>query len=628
MTIRIKKPVTFKRNQKITAKNILRYDPGYLFRNNEVGVWYDPSDLSTMFQDSNGSIPVTGMEQPVGLVLDKSRGLVLGSELVSNPGGPFTATTGWTGGNGASLSTVSEKLRVSGNNATAYPRAYTSVSTVVGKTYKLVVSASIVSGTGTGAYAIKADNTAVTTNAVYGNSTFIATATTTYVGVQADTANNVFDITSISVREVLGNHAYQTTNSARPVLSARYNLLTRTEEFDNAIWTKGGITVTANSTAAPNGAMTAELAVQNSGQSFISINSPAISLVPSLAYRFSCYMKDAGATSAVLRMSASDNNRRAEFNLSTGTVTFTGSAITATSISSVGNGWYLCSITGLANSASETMSIFPSSWGAVGNGTSGIYIWGADLRVANEASTLPPYQRVGNPTAGSSTAAGNADYDTVGFLPYLRFDGVDDSLVTSTINPGTVDKAQVFMGVRKLSDTNTGFICNFGNPYNSNFGSFTIAGPRESNVEFGGTVFAGVYNDYSIDNSTYSAPITVFNTTTMDISNDVIELRINGRLAVKTSNDSGTNNFSSYRFYVGRLEGALLPFNGRIYSLVLRFSSTNLDTNRLLNTEKWVSGKTGIPYTVNIDRVFSEILFDRSENTIEDVSNSTIVSKR
>ena len=43
-----------------------------LFASGEQGVWYDPSDLSTMYQDAAGTIPVTGMEQPVGKILDKS----------------------------------------------------------------------------------------------------------------------------------------------------------------------------------------------------------------------------------------------------------------------------------------------------------------------------------------------------------------------------------------------------------------------------------------------------------------------------------------------------------------------------------------------------------------------------
>jgi len=36
------------------------------------GAWFDPEDLSTMFQDAAGTTPVTALEQPVGLWLDKS----------------------------------------------------------------------------------------------------------------------------------------------------------------------------------------------------------------------------------------------------------------------------------------------------------------------------------------------------------------------------------------------------------------------------------------------------------------------------------------------------------------------------------------------------------------------------
>ena len=48
------------------------FSPVTLFANGEQGVWYDPSDLSTLFQDSAGTTPVTADSQPVGLALDKS----------------------------------------------------------------------------------------------------------------------------------------------------------------------------------------------------------------------------------------------------------------------------------------------------------------------------------------------------------------------------------------------------------------------------------------------------------------------------------------------------------------------------------------------------------------------------
>ena len=43
-----------------------------LFKNGEQGFFYDPNDLSTMFQDAAGTIPVTDVGQPVGRILDKS----------------------------------------------------------------------------------------------------------------------------------------------------------------------------------------------------------------------------------------------------------------------------------------------------------------------------------------------------------------------------------------------------------------------------------------------------------------------------------------------------------------------------------------------------------------------------
>ena len=43
-----------------------------LFTSGEQGFAYDPNDLTTLYQDAAGSIPVTGAGQPVGLMRDKS----------------------------------------------------------------------------------------------------------------------------------------------------------------------------------------------------------------------------------------------------------------------------------------------------------------------------------------------------------------------------------------------------------------------------------------------------------------------------------------------------------------------------------------------------------------------------
>lgn len=48
------------------------FSPALLFSNGESGAIYDPSDLTTLFQDSAGTIPVTTDGEPVGRINDKS----------------------------------------------------------------------------------------------------------------------------------------------------------------------------------------------------------------------------------------------------------------------------------------------------------------------------------------------------------------------------------------------------------------------------------------------------------------------------------------------------------------------------------------------------------------------------
>lgn len=48
------------------------WSPTILFAAGEQGVWLDPSDFSTLFQDSAGTTSVTAVGQPVGKILDKS----------------------------------------------------------------------------------------------------------------------------------------------------------------------------------------------------------------------------------------------------------------------------------------------------------------------------------------------------------------------------------------------------------------------------------------------------------------------------------------------------------------------------------------------------------------------------
>lgn len=173
--------------------------------------------------------------------------------------------------------------------------------------------------------------------------------------------------------------------------------------------------------------------------------------------------------------------------------------------------------------------------------------------------------------------------------PYLLFDGVDDSMVTPTITPG-VDKAQVFAGMRKLSDALAiSVFCELSANTLNNNGAFRMGAPSSA-ASYAwlskGTILA------TATASGFAAPITSVVTGIGDISGDVATIRVNGANLQTTTTDQGTGNYLAYPLYIGRRGGVGNSFNGQMYSLIVRFGS-NLDNTTIIRTENWVNSKTG-----------------------------------
>jgi hypothetical protein len=195
------------------------------------------------------------------------------------------------------------------------------------------------------------------------------------------TFDQLLDFTRTTAATFVGsNGLIQTT-------PASVNLLTYTQEFDNAAWTKNGSTVTANTTAAPDGTSTADKLVENTATAQHLL--ARTENVASAPVTFSVYAKAAERSWISLYIGAV--NTSAFFNLSTGTVGTVQASVTA-SITSVGNGWYRCSITAASvGNGSLTRGIYvanaDNSTSYTGDGTSGIFIWGAQLQTGSTATT-------------------------------------------------------------------------------------------------------------------------------------------------------------------------------------------------------------------------------------------------
>lgn len=192
-----------------------------IFAATTVGVWYDPSDFSSMYQDSVGVTQVTAVGQPVGLMLDKSKGLVRSAELVGN--GDFSdGTTGWTPGTGWSV--TGGRAEVSNAGAASHLVSTVANGTVitVGKFYEITYDVQVTAG------AIQMDcggGTAPAANSPIGPVTrrAIVRATAGFGFRVYGNATAVGWVDNISVKEIPGNHILQATTTARPVLTADSN---------------------------------------------------------------------------------------------------------------------------------------------------------------------------------------------------------------------------------------------------------------------------------------------------------------------------------------------------------------------------------------------------------------------
>jgi hypothetical protein len=194
---------------------------------------------------------------------------------------------------------------------------------------------------------------------------------------------------------------------------AEENLLTFSEQFDNAAWLKFNVTVTANATTAPDGTTTAELCYPSSTGAARNLYRSV--MTSGLQYAISIYAKAGGLNHLCVYDETGSGVGRAWFNLSTGAVGTVAAGYTA-SITDAGNGWYRCTVVRTVSGAFYSFggTDADNSTTSTTSGTNGIYIWGAQLeqRSSVTAYTATTTQAITNYIPVLQTAAsGVARFD-------------------------------------------------------------------------------------------------------------------------------------------------------------------------------------------------------------------------
>ena len=188
---------------------------------------------------------------------------------------------------------------------------------------------------------------------------------------------------------------------------APHNLLTYSEQLDNAAWTKTNSTISANSVVAPDGTVTADSLLETTANAGHRLQGVA-TVSSGVPLAISVYVKANGRTRFDLFEAFSSTGFSFDLTNQTTSAPQTVGVASATSasISDAGNGWYRCTVVLTSTTTSASLSILISNGSTTayaGDGTSGIYVWGAQLNVG----ALQPYYQ----TVASAYYGPRFDYD-------------------------------------------------------------------------------------------------------------------------------------------------------------------------------------------------------------------------
>jgi hypothetical protein len=341
----------------------------------------------------------------------------------------------------------------------------------------------------------------------------------------------------------------------------RVNLLERTDEFDNAYWTKGNTTASGNRVTANAGTHAAyvERGVTNSNPSVA--HTVSFIFLPTPGRNRYVWIGERGVAPIA----------SATFDLDGVSVVGKAVAVTA-AISLLPDGSVLCSMTSTTGVGATSTPQFALAGSTYTADRPSITWAGGEFLDAKAqyqiGSTATAYQRV--TTAFDVTEQGQRDCYGV------RADGTDDFYQRAIDFSGT-EQMTVFAAVRKLSDAADGSIVE--HTVGGLNGWFGIYAPGS------GTVARFQYNTRGTSASlpfttstAFNAPITAIVTGQSRISTDLATLRINGTQVASSASDQGSGNYANATLNLFRREGGTMPFNGNLYALIVAGGSYPLST--------------------------------------------------
>lgn len=275
----------------------------------------------------------------------------------------------------------------------------------------------------------------------YSNGIASTTNFSTLSGLTFTRASVGYAQTSAGVLQQFASGVPRITDKGLLIEGARTNLCLRSQEFDNASWTKANVTITANAAVAPDGTLTADK-IESTSTTSVALNQSAA--VAATAATVSAYAKKGTSATRAntfrLRNSTTATTLvEITINYDTGAITYvTGS--TGAVVTLLADGWLRVSLSSASGITSGDTIRFDACFDGTATASGDFaYAWGAQLEAAAFPSSYIPTTSSSATRAADvcSIAVSGISYPATLFAEYERVVDTGGNEAFIQINAGS-----------------------------------------------------------------------------------------------------------------------------------------------------------------------------------------------